>query len=160
MTQALETIGVGEGKVAVPPHHAPSPAQLAAELGIKPRSAFVKRLPNSIQVFLTNRKGMIGLTILAIFVLLALFAPLITPYNPYRSSGKPHVQPGFEHVLGTTRQGKDVFSQLIVGGRTSLTVGFVWSWLALVAGFVVFFLVLARMLFPAGRNDSNGAHHE
>ena len=42
----------------------------------------------------------------------------------------------------------------------SLTVGFVWSWLALVAGFVVFFLVLARMLFPAGRNDSNGAHHE
>jgi hypothetical protein len=42
----------------------------------------------------------------------------------------------------------------------SLTVGFVWSWLALVAGFVVFFLVLARMLFPAGRNESNGAHHE
>jgi hypothetical protein len=32
----------------------------------------------------------------------------------------------------------------------SIVVGFVWSWLALVAGFVIFFLVLARMLFPAG----------
>jgi hypothetical protein len=56
----------------------------------------------------------------------------------------------------------------------SLTIGFGWSWLALVAGFVVFFLVLARMLFPstanptishptasphAGGHDSNGAHH-
>ena len=34
----------------------------------------------------------------------------------------------------------------------SIVVGFAWSWLGLVAGFVVFFLVLARMLFPAGAN--------
>lgn len=48
----------------------------------------------------------------------------------------------------------------------SFTVGFAWSWLALVAGFVVFFLVLARMLFPsgtagAGASDrTDGAHRD
>ena len=40
----------------------------------------------------------------------------------------------------------------------SFTVGFAWSWLALVAGFVVFFVVLARMLFPSGSSESNDTH--
>ncbi|HEX4058866.1 MAG TPA: permease prefix domain 1-containing protein [Galbitalea sp.] len=37
----------------------------------------------------------------------------------------------------------------------SITVGFAWSWLALVAALVIFFVVLARMLFPAGASSSN-----
>ena len=137
MTQAIESIGADGAVAAAPPHHAPAPAQLMAELGVKPRPGFVRRLPLGLQIFLTNRKGMVGLVILTVFVLLALLAPLITPYNPYRSSGKPHVQPGFEHVLGTTRQGKDVFSQLIVGGRTSLTVGLVAGLSATLIGLIV-----------------------
>ncbi|WP_348789408.1 hypothetical protein [Leifsonia sp. NPDC080035] len=47
----------------------------------------------------------------------------------------------------------------------SFTVGFAWSWLALVAGFVVFFVVLARMLFPSGpartnHTNTNGANRD
>ncbi|WEK06818.1 MAG: ABC transporter permease [Candidatus Devosia phytovorans] len=77
------------------------------------------------QTFLTNRKAVAGLVILAIFIVMSALAPILAPHDPYRRAGKPHVQPGFEHVLGTTRQGKDVFSQLLEGGRTSLTVGFI-----------------------------------
>jgi peptide/nickel transport system permease protein len=82
-------------------------------------------LPSPPQIFLTNRKGMLGLVILTIFIVMAALAPLIAPYDPYRRAGKPHVQPGIEHFLGTTRQGKDVYSQLLEGGRSSLTVGLV-----------------------------------
>ena len=41
----------------------------------------------------------------------------------------------------------------------SIVVGFVWSWLALLAGLVVFFLVLARMLFPADRKPADSEKH-
>jgi peptide/nickel transport system permease protein len=137
MTQAIETIAVEEGQAGALPHHAPAPTVLAAELGIKPRSRFVRRLPQSLQIFLTNRKGMVGLVILLVFVVVAALAPVITPYDPYRRAGKPHIEPGFEHLLGTSRQGKDIFSQLIEGGRTSLTVGFVAGISATLIGLAV-----------------------
>jgi peptide/nickel transport system permease protein len=47
------------------------------------------------------------------------------------------VQPGIEHFLGTSRQGKDVFSQLLEGGRTSLTVGFVAGLAATAIGLAI-----------------------
>ena len=104
---------------------APTQAALMAELGIKAKPGFLRGLPPAWQTFLTNKKAVAGLVILAVFVIMAALAPLISPFDPYRRAGKPHVQPGFEHVLGTSRQGKDIFSQLLEGGRTSLTVGFI-----------------------------------
>lgn len=124
----------------VPPRaelSAPSQRELMAELGVRPRSRWLSRLPGWAQLFVTNKKGMFGLTILLIFVLLAALAPLITPYDPYRRAGKPHVEPGIEHFLGTTRQGKDNFSQLLEGGRASLTVGFVAGFSATLIGLAV-----------------------
>ncbi|MDC9825136.1 ABC transporter permease [Devosia sp. ZB163] len=67
---------------------------------------------------------MAGIVILLILVLTSLCAPLLTDFDPKRRAGKPHVEPGYEHVLGTTRMGKDVFTQLVYGGRVSLAVGF------------------------------------
>lgn len=116
---------------------APTQAEVMAELGVRRKPGFLAGLPNWAQLFLTNRKGMLGFAILAVFVLLAALAPLITPYDPYRRAGKPHVQPGVEHFLGTSRQGKDVFSQLIEGGRTSLTVGFVAGLAATAIGLAI-----------------------
>lgn len=116
---------------------APTQRELMAELGLRPRSRLLARLPGWAQLFVTNKKGMVGLAILAIFVLLALLAPLITPYDPYRRAGKPHVQPGVEHFLGTSRQGKDNFSQLLEGSRASLTVGFIAGFSATLIGLAV-----------------------
>ncbi|WP_051249400.1 ABC transporter permease [Inquilinus limosus] len=73
---------------------------------------------------LSNRKAAIGLVIVVFLVVTALIAPLLTDYNPSRRVGRPHEPPSAEHVLGTTRNGYDVFSQLTYGARTSLAVGF------------------------------------
>lgn len=104
---------------------APTLDELMGELKIRRRPGFLRRLPSGVQTFLTNGKGVAGLIILTVFVVMAALAPLLSPYDPYRRAGKPHVQPGVEHFLGTSRQGKDIFSQLLEGGRTSLTVGFI-----------------------------------
>jgi peptide/nickel transport system permease protein len=73
---------------------------------------------------LSNRKAAIGLFIVVALVVMALIAPLLTDYNPARRVGRPHEEPSTTHVLGTTRNGYDVFAQLAYGARTSLAVGF------------------------------------
>lgn len=71
-----------------------------------------------------NKKAVVGLSILALIVLVAIFAPLLTEYSPIKRVGRPHQAPSWEHWLGTTRLGHDVFSRLIHGARVSLAVGF------------------------------------
>src|SRR5690606_10909996 len=73
---------------------------------------------------LHNHKALIGLAILTIIVLVAVFAPLLTEYSPVRRVGRPHQPPSWDHWLGTTRLGHDVFSRLVHGARVSLAVGF------------------------------------
>jgi peptide/nickel transport system permease protein len=73
---------------------------------------------------LSNKKAVVGLTILVLIILIAIFAPLLTEYSPTRRVGRPHQPPSWDHWLGTTRLGHDVFSRLIHGARVSLAVGF------------------------------------
>lgn len=73
---------------------------------------------------LYNKKAMAGLVILTIIVLVAIFAPLLTEYSPVKRVGRPHQVPSWEHWMGTTRLGHDVFSRLVHGARVSLAVGF------------------------------------
>ena len=72
---------------------------------------------------LRNRKAMIGLAILLVYVAVALLAPVITGHDPIKRVGRPHEAPSLDHILGTTRMGRDVFNQLIWGTRTSLFIG-------------------------------------
>lgn len=71
-----------------------------------------------------NWKAQIGLGIVSLFLIMALAAPLLSPYEPQRRVGLPHQPPSSEHWLGTTRMGHDVFTQWVHGARTSLAVGF------------------------------------
>lgn len=86
---------------------------------------------------LRNRKALIGVTILLIVVLLALFAPLLTDYLPTQRVGRPHQPPSGDHLLGTTRLGYDVFTRLLYGARVSLAVGFGAGLLITVIGTVL-----------------------
>ena len=89
-----------------------------------PRFSF-RRL-GLVSALLSNRKAATGVAILAFFVFLAVFAPVIAPTkDPNRMVGRPHEAPSLEHLLGTTRQGQDVFTQLVWGTRVTLLVGFV-----------------------------------
>lgn len=71
-----------------------------------------------------NTKARIGFAIVMFFVLAALLAPIIAPGNPKKYVGKPNQPPSAEFWLGTNPQGKDVYQQLVWGGRLSLVIGF------------------------------------
>ncbi|HVU60430.1 MAG TPA: dipeptide/oligopeptide/nickel ABC transporter permease/ATP-binding protein [Mycobacteriales bacterium] len=82
---------------------------------------------------------LVGLTITVVFVVLAVFAPLIAPYgyNQYLAHGVRFPQqapPSIHHLLGTTVQSDDVLSRVIWGARTSIEVVVLALLLSIVVG--------------------------
>jgi len=71
-----------------------------------------------------NSSAVIGFVVAAILALMAIFAPLITPY-PYAKQDISHARaaPSVQHIMGTDELGRDVFSRIVWGGRFSLSVG-------------------------------------
>jgi peptide/nickel transport system permease protein len=70
-----------------------------------------------------NPLGGLGLLIIGVFVILAVFAPFIAPYSPtdFRA-GNPDEGLSASHIFGTERVGRDIFSRFVYGGRVSLSV--------------------------------------
>jgi peptide/nickel transport system permease protein len=76
--------------------------------------------------FLRNKLAMAGLFIVALMVLIAIFAPFIAPYGPNeRDKQSTQLPPSSEHIFGTDLLGRDLFSRVIYGSRISMTVGVV-----------------------------------
>lgn len=70
--------------------------------------------------------GAAGGIILFLFVIVAIFAPNVAPYNPYEMHYEsPFTPPGRGFILGTDNFGRDLFSRIIWGSRISLYVGLV-----------------------------------
>ena len=84
-----------------------------------------------------NKKVVVGVTIVAFIMVLAIFAPLLTDYGPLQRVGRPHQPPSLDHLFGTTRLGRDVFTQLLYGSRVSLLVGFGAGLLITIVGTVL-----------------------
>ncbi len=63
-----------------------------------------------------------GLTIVLIVIILAIFAPWISPYNPTESTNDTFAPPSWKHPMGTNRIGQDMFSRILWGGRIMLYV--------------------------------------
>ncbi|GGN61613.1 peptide ABC transporter permease [Actinoplanes lobatus] len=74
--------------------------------------------------FVANKKAAVGLFILAIYGILAVIGPWITPYDPGARGDQLVQPPSAEHWMGTTHLGQDVFSQLLEGTRSVMFVGF------------------------------------
>ena len=67
----------------------------------------------------------LGLTLISILILLAIFAPLISPYDPIgQDLLNTLANPSMQHWLGTDQLGRDVATRLIYGARLDLTIGF------------------------------------
>jgi peptide/nickel transport system permease protein len=81
-----------------------------------------------------NRQALVGVAIIAFFVLVAVFAPLLEPYDPNAKTGAVYEAPSAEHWLGTDDGGADMLSLVIAGSRVSLAVGFVAALVAIVIG--------------------------
>jgi len=88
----------------------------------------------SVSQRLKTPKGIIGLIILVFFIFMAVTAPLLSPYGPTDVSSQPLLSPDNTHPLGTDDVGKDIFTELLYGSRTSLTVAFVVSFGVVVIG--------------------------
>lgn len=103
----------------------------------------MRRLGLAWQILCHKRLGLFVLAFLVIVLLAGLLAPLIAPHDPMMVDMKNRLAPcSFEHLLGTDHLGRDLFSRLLYGARTSMgmalsvmlvTVG-VGSLLGLVAG--------------------------
>ncbi|MEV4738067.1 MULTISPECIES: ABC transporter permease [unclassified Microbacterium] len=110
-----------------------------------------------------NGKARLGLIILGLFVLVAVFAPLLAPYGPKDNSFERNADASAAHWLGTTAAGEDVLSQLIYGSQISLLVGLAagilstivavliglsWGYMRGFAGEVIGFIVNLFLVIP------------
>ncbi len=79
----------------------------------------------------------VGLGMLAVMLVLTIFAPLVAPYDPSATSPDSLAPASAAHWLGTDSIGRDVLSRLIVGGRTTLLITVSAVLIALVAGLIL-----------------------
>jgi len=88
--------------------------------------------------FCRNKLAIAGLVILVLFVLSAIFAPFLTPYDPNRANVRERNQPpSKEHPFGTDDMGRDILARTLYGGRISLSVGLVSVGISLSIGVVL-----------------------
>ncbi len=79
-------------------------------------------------------QAIIGLTVVVVIILIAIFAPVIAPYSIHEKTGGIYEAPSSSHWLGTDDGGVDMFSLLVHGSRVSLEVGFAAAFVAMVIG--------------------------
>jgi peptide/nickel transport system permease protein len=87
--------------------------------------------------FRKNRLAMAGAVAVLILYLAAIFAPLLTPYDPVSHGHLPemrHQPPSWQHPLGTDKFGRDVLTRIVYGARVSLTVSFLAVALSVLLG--------------------------
>lgn len=79
----------------------------------------------------------VGLILLGILILIAVFAPLIATHNPYALDSEIISPPNKENYLGTDGLGRDVFSMIIYGARSSMLIGVVAALISAIIGVVL-----------------------
>lgn len=80
----------------------------------------------SVRIFLQNKAAVLGMAVVLIVILMAVFAPLVAPYGPLSQELSNRLKPpSGEHLLGTDKYGRDILSRLIWGTRVSLQVGII-----------------------------------
>jgi len=106
---------------AAPPQPAPTP--------------FAHFAKATLQAFNTNKTSWIGLVVFVIIVLLAIFAPLIAPFDPNEQNIMEKLRsPSLQHWFGTDSFGRDTLTRVLYGARISLIIGVVSTIAAMVIG--------------------------
>jgi len=83
------------------------------------------RVRSILRAIISNPKIAFGVGVVTFFVLMAIAAPLLTPYDPNASIVKGSLPPSWAHIFGTTGLGQDLFAQIVYGARVTLMVAFV-----------------------------------
>jgi peptide/nickel transport system permease protein len=102
----------------------------AVDVAVTPR---VRRRRRTLTRLRRRPMAVAGIVVATLFVLAALFAPLIAPYDPAATNFSAVLQhPTSAHIMGTDDLGRDVFSRVVYGARASLEAGVLATLLALV----------------------------
>jgi peptide/nickel transport system permease protein len=108
---------------------------LSAAPAMRDLTPLERPMQRALRRLVKRRGAMVGLGLIAAFILLAVFAPLVAPYDPIAASWalvrKP---PTMAHWFGTDDLGRDVLSRVIFGARASLTAGAISVGIALLVG--------------------------
>ncbi|MBC7333279.1 MAG: ABC transporter permease [Actinobacteria bacterium] len=82
-----------------------------------------------------NKLAMVGLSIVVLVILVAVFAPYIAPYDPTaRVKEESSLAPSIKHLFGTDLLGRDIFSRVVYGSRISIEVGIVAVGISIIIG--------------------------
>lgn len=87
--------------------------------------------------FRRNRLAMAGLAVMLILYLVTLLTPLIAPYDPTAQGDivlTRYQPPSLQHLMGTDKFGRDIFTRVLYGARISLTIGFIAVGLGVLIG--------------------------
>ena len=88
--------------------------------------------------FLRHRSGMVGLLIILVMAAVALFAPVLAPFDPLEIHAEDRLQPpGAPYYLGTDEFGRDILSRILIGSRLAFTVGLVSVGISTVVGVAI-----------------------
>lgn len=97
-----------------------------------------RQFPEAWRKFKRNKRGVIGLGILLVLMLLGIFAPFLTPYQPNAQVLSESLQTSsIKHLMGTDNFGRDIFTRILYGIRISLFAGVFSVLIALVVGGVL-----------------------
>jgi len=86
-------------------------------------------------IFKKNKLALLSVIVIAVYILTALLAPIIAPYDPDAVDlDEAKQSPGKKHIFGTDEKGRDIFSRVIYGSRISLAIGVLATAMALLIG--------------------------
>jgi peptide/nickel transport system permease protein len=95
-----------------------------AVLDLRPTDAVPQLRHTSLKRFLRNRRAVVGLAILGLFCLMALFAPQLAPYTADQQILSDRLKPpSAQYIMGTDGLGRDVYSRALYASQVSITIG-------------------------------------
>lgn len=102
---------------------------------VKKRKKKESQLSQIMKRLATNKLAMVGLVVMAILILVAIFAPFIAPYSiTEQDYGYIAKGPNAQHLFGTDYMGRDIFSRCVYGARYSLSLGLIASLFTAIVG--------------------------
>jgi len=96
------------------------------------------RFTYSLKVLFSRKLVVFAVCLVVLFVLIAVFIPVLSPYDPYKTDMTSSLlKPSSEHWLGTDKLGRDVLTRLMYGTRTSLCIGVLSVFLSSILGVAI-----------------------
>jgi len=103
-----------------------------AEMEVGDRASLMQELLSMLR---SNPMALIGLIVIVLFVFSAVFANFLAPYDYTKVNLPSRLKaPSLAHLFGTDEMGRDILSRLLYGGRISLMIGLVPTFIAMVVG--------------------------